>query len=85
MAEAVERLERLLAEGKLSCPELYAKALVEQVQTLLNDAEVTGCKVAAWDQIQALVGSCFSMEGPVPTRLRGGASRKPIETWRCGC
>lgn len=55
MAEAVERLERLQAEGKLSCPELYATAVVEQVQTLLDDAAVTGCKVAAWDQIQELL------------------------------
>ena len=55
MAEAIKRLESLQAEGKLSSPELFSHALVEKVQVLLNDAELTGCKVAAWDQIQELL------------------------------
>ena len=55
MAEAIKRLESLLAAGKLSSPELFTASLVEQVQLLLHDAELTGCKVAAWDQIQELL------------------------------
>ena len=72
MAEAVARLERLLEEGKLSCPELYAKALVEQVQSLLNDAEVTGCKVAAWDQVQELLlGAALAWRARYPPNFVG--------------